>query len=126
MDIDKINELYYQKRKVLTEQMDADEALKQYMKLEGLDDNEGSDRQSKLNKWEDATKMARGEMPRADMFDTPEKKIKHLSYYMGVVHNYLQNEVMPELEQNEPEVAKKILKGLLETIIDPIVEIVKK
>lgn len=125
MDIDIINELYYQKRKVLTEEMDAEEALKQYMKLEGLDD-EGSDRQSKLNRWEDAIKTARGEMPRADMFDTPEKTIKHLSYYFQIVGMYLKHQVMDELNNNEPEVAKKIVQGLLETIIDPIVEIVKK
>lgn len=131
MDIDKINALYYQhKNKLLNESHpyggDYEEGdPNQEYDLKGHLERKQEERDEKLKRWDDATQMARGEMPRADMFDTPEKKAKQLGYYMRIVHHYLQNEVLPELQNDEPEVARKILQGLLDTIISPIKDIIK-
>lgn len=131
MDIDKINSLYYQKVKKLLKEShpyggDYEEGdPNQEYDLKGHLERKQEERDEKLDKWEQETQMARGEKPRADMFDTPEKKAKQLGYYMGVVHHYLQNEVLPELQNDEPEVARKILQGLLDTIISPIKDIIK-
>jgi hypothetical protein len=128
MDIDKINALYYQhKNKLLKEshpyggdyeEEDPDQEYDLKGHLERKQEEED-------DRWEQEMQMTRGEKPRTDMFDTPEKKAKQLAYYMKIVHYYLQNEVLPELQKDEPKVAKKIVQGLLDTIISPIKDIIK-